>query len=130
MDPWVGFAPKLLLMPDRPSEEWALNTPPAVSKILRGRSLHFIQGSLINSDALSLFLESISNIFEIRWVASLETMSTSRYLPLIILPYNSFSDYPLNGKVPVKSAYSRIPRAHMSTCLPSYSCFLTSSGDM
>jgi hypothetical protein len=36
----------------------------------------------------------------------------------------------LNGNVPVSKAKSNTPKAHISTYLPSYSLFLTSSGAM
>lgn len=55
-----------LLLPPRdclPSTEFALNKVPAVSNILKGRSLHLIQVSLIMSLALALFLVSTSISF-------------------------------------------------------------------
>lgn len=112
----------------RPSIELALKSIPADSKILKGRSLHFIHGSLIKSDALNLLLGSTSSNREIINFDSLDIISGNLKDPLWILPYNSFSLYPLKGKVPESKANSKTPRAHMSTYLPSYSLFLTSSG--
>jgi hypothetical protein len=48
---------------------------PAVSNTLNGRSLHFIHGSLINSDALYLFLVSGSINFKTTPLASLDIVS-------------------------------------------------------
>lgn len=112
----------------RPSIELALKSKPADSKILSGRSLHFIHGSRMRSEALNLLLGSISRSREIIYLASLDIISGNLNWPLWILPYNSFSLYPLKGNVPESNAYSKTPKAHISTCLPSYSLFLTSSG--
>ena len=110
--------------------EFALNKLPAVSKMLRGMSWHLIQGSRINSDDLNRLFGFTSISFNIRFLASLFIISGNFIWPRYILPYNSASLEPLNGKVPQRSAYSKTPRAHISTCLPSYSCFLTNSGAM
>ena len=125
---WVFSSDKVIDIIARPSIELALKRMPADSKILNGKSLHFIQGSLIKSDALNLLFGSISSKRVTINLDSLDIISGNLNDPLYIFPYNSFSLYPLNGKVPDSNAKSKTPNAHISTCLPSYSLFRTSSG--
>lgn len=108
--------------------EVVLNIDPALSKMLSGRSAHFIQDSFMRSEARSRLRVSGSISFWITYRASLDIVSGYFIATLWILEYNSLSLYPLNGKAPAKSANSNTPSAHISTYLPSYSCLRTNSG--
>lgn len=110
------------------SIEVVRNIDPAVSKILKGKSAHFIHGSFIRSDALNLLRVSGSINFYTTYLASLDKVSGYFIYALWILEYNSDSLWPLKGKAPAKRANKSTPSAHISTYLPSYSCFRTSSG--
>lgn len=121
------FRLKVLLCVYR-SIDVVLNMEPAVSKMLKGKSGHFIQDSFIKSEALNRLRVSGSINFCITYLASLDNVSGYFIWALWILEYNSVSLCPLKGKAPAKRANRRTPNAHMSTYLPSYSCLRTSSG--
>jgi len=110
------------------SIEVVLNREPAVSKMLKGKSAHFIQASFIRSDALYRLRVSGSINFWIIYLASLDSVSGYFICARWILEYSSVSLCPLKGKAPAKRANSNTPSAHMSTYLPSYSCLRTNSG--